>query len=494
MAKKFAIKDYESIGVFLIMELVALVSFCLGGTVIVFHYVGFVVSLLAFFFAYQSYDKKELKSLILIGAPIIVLAICLAFGNLYGGFSNFLANFGVFLAIPSFFLVGMSARRTKNLSIENVLLCLGFGAALLVLISLVITYAQYGMFYTLIYKNTPAYYYEGNLYNVTKEMSWLNGFKVNEVSLKYAGLFGVLLCSALPALMFIDPKANTKKFVMVASIGVVGLLSIVTIVNLTALIFLIPVLVIALVYRFLRDNKKFWKVATWIFEVIFGFAIAALIFAFLNALVPGVHNFTSGNAVLNRLFNTNRIMAPFNNVVGAMFKSFNLFGFPVHSAADIEGKNSDIIFADSGIFELEIIKEGGFFALLAFLMILVVMFISISKYYLERSKDSHAVKVSLLCFVVSFFLYSSFAWENAPFTHSDIFLTVGRSFPFLILLFVLGLMYFPLMKEEPIFNTFERKSNSNADKKEVEYLDKDYVFTDANKEEVVDDGKDNIVV
>ena len=494
MALKEKFKDYESISIFLIMELVALVSFCLGGSIIVFHYVGFVVAIVAFLFAYNSYDKKEYKSLILIGAPIIVLAICLAFGNLYGGFSNFLANFGVFLAIPSFFLVGLSARRTKNLSIETLLLCLGFGAALLVLISLFITYAQYGLFYTLIYRNTPAYYYEGNLYNVTKEMSWLNGFKVNEVSLKYAGLFGVLLCSALPALMFIDPKENTKKFIMVAAIGVVGLLSIITIVNISALIFLIPVVLISVVYRFLRDNKKFWKVATWVFEVIFGFAIAALAFAFLNALIPGIQNFTSGNVVLNRLFNANRIMAPFNDVIGAMFKSYNLFGFPIYSAADISGTNSDIIFADSGIFELEIIKEGGFFALIAFLMILVVMFISISKYYLKRSKDSHAVKVSLLCFVVSFFLYSSFCWENAQFTHSDMFLTVGRSFPFLILMFVLGLMFFPFMKEEPIFNTFERKSKASKDKKEVEYLDKDYVFTDANKEEDIDDGKDNLVV
>ena len=74
------------------------------------------------------------------------------------------------------------------------------------------------------------------------------------------------------------------------------------------------------------------------------------------------------------------------------------------------------------------------------------------------------------------------------------FLTVGRSFPFLILMFVLGLMFFPFMKEEPIFNTFERKSKDSKDKKEVEYLDKDYVFTDANKEEDIDDGKDDLVV
>ena len=62
-------------------------------------------------------------------------------------------------------------------------------------------------------------------------MSWLNGFKISEASLRYTGLFGVLLCSALPALMFINPKEETRKFAMVASIGVVGLLSVITVVN-----------------------------------------------------------------------------------------------------------------------------------------------------------------------------------------------------------------------------------------------------------------------
>lgn len=493
MAIKSKLREYESISIFLIMELVALTSFCLGGTSTVFHYVGFVVSLIAFLFAYNNYDKREYKSLLIILIPLFIFAATISFGNLYGGFSNpntILANLGSFFGILGFFFTGLSARRTKNLKVENVLLCLGFGAALLVLISLFITWVQYGFFYTLIYRNTPAYYYNGSLYNVTKEMAWLNGFAINEVSLYYSGLFGVLLCCALPALFFIDPKKDLKKFIMVGSIGLVGFLSIITLVNIAGLIFLIPVIATALIYRFLRENKKFWKIATFAFEVLLGFIAVALVFAFLNALVPAVHSFTSGNAALNRLFNGNRIMDPFNQVVGVMFKSYNLFGFPLYSAADAGGTNYNIIFNNGHIFELEIIKEGGVFALISFIAFIVISIFSLSR-YLKRSKDSHPIKISMLCFVVGFIFYSSFAWDNMPFTHLGEFQSFGKSFPLMILLFILGLTFFPRMKEEPLFNDFDNKANKKEDKK-VEYIDKDYVFTDVDEDE--DDGKDNLVV
>lgn len=498
MTAKSKFKDYDSIAIFLIFELAALVSFCLGGEVVVFHYVGFAISLIAFLFASKNYDKRELKSLLIIGVPVVILAFCLAFGNLYGGFTNgagaLLYNFGVFLAIIAFFMVGLSARRLNNLRVETLLLCIGFGTALLVLISLVITWVQYGMFYTLLYRDTPAYYYDGSLYNVTKEMSWLTGFKVSEMSLKYTGLFGVLLCSALPALMFIDPKTQTRKFAMVAVIGVVGLFSILTIVNLAALLFLIPILVVALIYKFFRENKKFWKIATFTLEVVAGFIAVFLVFALLNALVPSINEFTSNNAALNRLFNGNRIMAPFNEVMGVAFRSYNLFGFPLSAVGDIEGRNEAIIFNNSGSFELEVVKEGGVFALIALLAIIVIMVLSTHN-YLKRSKDSNAVKVVLVSFLVAFFFYATFEWDNMPYTHRSEFLSFGRSIPALILFMILGLVYFPFMKEEPLFNQFERKDPEVKVKQEVEYIDKDYVFTDANSnEDDVDDGKDSLVV
>lgn len=470
-------EDFSSIAIFLIFECVALLCFCLGGIAIIFHYVGFVVAVFSLIFSYKNFDKKEIGSLALIGVPIVVIGAFCAFGKLFGGFSYFGSNFGVFLSIPGFFLLGISARRTKTFSVETALLCMGVGAALLVLISLFSTWIQYGLFYTLIYRNTPNYYYNGFLYNVTSEMSWLNGLKFTEVSLKYSGLFGVCLCSSLPSLLFISPKKQTKKFTIVAAIGLVGFLSIITLVNVTALIFLIPIVVIAVIYKYLNNKEKVMRVIKIVLLVLVGLICLFLLTATLNAMIPGIRSFTSSNGFLNRIYNSNRIISPFNDVIEAAFKSFNIFGFPLYHAADTEMMNETIIYTNTGNFVLEITKEGGIFALLSILTVIVVMVLSTIK-YLKKGKDSNGLKVTVLSLLVCFFTYCSFNWDIYPFTHQSDYLSVARSFPFMMILFVIGLFYYPvLMKDEPLFESLETVKQETKIKKEVKYVDEDYDFT-----------------
>ena len=469
--------DFSSITMFLIFECIALLCFCLGGISTIFHYIGFVIAIFSFIFSYKNFDKKEIGSLLLIGIPVLIIGICCAFGKLFGGFNNFASNFAVFLAIPGFFLLGLSARRIKSFSIETALICMGVGAALLVLISLFSTWIQYGFFYTLLYKNTPNYYYNGVLFNVTAEMSWLNGLKFSEVSLKYGGIFGVCLCAAIPALLFISPKKQTRKFVLVSAIGLVGLLSIITLVNVSALIFLVPILLIIIVYRFLIGHNSAMRVLKIVLLVLVGLICLFLFFATLNAIIPAIRNLTSSNGFLNRIFNLNRLIRPFNDVLSAAVKPFNLFGFPLFDAGDVEMKNETIIFENTGNFVLEITKEGGIFALLSLIMVIVLFVLSMIK-YLKKSKDSQAIKVTILSLTLSFLLYCSFNWDIVPFTHSGDYVSVCRSFPFIIILFVLGLTYYPiLMKDEPLFESLRLVKEEHREIKKVEYVDEDYVFT-----------------
>lgn len=476
--QKSSIKeDSSSIAIFLIFECVALLCFCLGGISTIFHYVGFAVAIFSFIFSYKNFDKKELSSLLLIGIPVLIIGVCCGFGKLFGGFNNFASNFAVFLAIPSFFLLGLVARRTKGFNVGTAFLCMGVGAALLVLISLFSTWIQYGFFYTLLYKNTPNYYYNGGLYSVVSEMSWLNGLSLTEVSLNYGGLFGVCLCAAIPALLFISPKEQTKKFVITAAIGLVGLLSIVTLVNITALIFLIPILLICVIYKFLTNSKKSMFVLKIVLLVFAGLICLFLLIATLNAIIPGLRTFTSSNGLLDRVFNSNRVMRPFNDVISASVKPFNLFGFPLYDAGDIEMKNESIIYENTGNFALEITKEGGIFALISLLIVVVVSVISMIK-YLGKSKDSKPIKVAFLSLMITFLLYASFNWDIMPFTHQSDYVSVGRSFPFIIILFVAGLTYYPvLMKDEPIFQSLALIKEEKKIEKTVKYVDEDYVFT-----------------
>ena len=59
MAKKTFNEEYESIGAFLVLELLALVGFGLGGVSIIYQYAGFIVALIATFFAFKNYSKED---------------------------------------------------------------------------------------------------------------------------------------------------------------------------------------------------------------------------------------------------------------------------------------------------------------------------------------------------------------------------------------------------------------------------------------------------
>ena len=137
----------------------------------------------------------------------------------------------------------------------------------------------FGMFYPLIYKNTPSYYYDGNLYSITNEMSWLNGFKVVEVSQNYGGLFGLLCACALTGLLFLKPKENKVAFTSLSVIGGIGLISIISIPNFYALVFLAITFAVACYYRFLRNNSLANKILHYAVLVVAGIAVIMFLFA-----------------------------------------------------------------------------------------------------------------------------------------------------------------------------------------------------------------------
>lgn len=488
MEKSEQNNDSQSLVSFLIIECVALVAFCLGGINVIFHYAGFIIALFGIFTTYKKIDKFEIKSLILVLVPILIIAVTCAFGNLNNQSENIPANIGLFLGIISFFAMGLIARRANNVSISTILISIGCGMALLVLICMITTWIQYGFFYIQRFASTPAYYYDGKLYDITTEMSWLNGFKINEVSTKYGGLFGVMLCSAFPALLFISPKKNTKKFIVVSVIGGVGLLSILTGLNVIALIFLVPMILVSLIYRFIV-NEKIKKYGFKTLKVLFIVCCLLFVFVFVVALVPSLQNSLSSVPVIGRIFVNNRIARSFYEVIGAAFKPYNLFGFPQYpGAADVEGTNRTIILNNYGIFELEIVKEGGIFAFFS-LIALIIIFVFSIPLYLKKSKDSKAIKVVALCFLITFFIYNSFNWDNNPFTHQGNILFFTRSFPALILFFALGLFYFPFCKEDPQFNNTNLIKSYSKNNDKVKYEDDDYVFTDIKSNEVVEENK-----
>ncbi len=443
----YALVDkYDALIIFLVIECLALTAFSLADANIIFRYLGFLISLALIPFALMFTSKREWLSLGLFSIPLVIIAFLTGFSTftLSMGFGT-LDNLSVVLGTLAFFFLGFAVRRVRKFKIDIALLAIGAAMALLVFLGLIYSLYQYGPFHASLYEGL-VYYYDGRLFVVSEETKWLLGFSFVEISINYVSLFGAMLSTALTALLYISPKTEPRKFAIVAVIGLIGLLSIVLIPNIEALILLIPVFLFALGYRFIRSREKVGIVVQYAFFALLGIAgIALLVVILNNAGVSFIRNALAGNAFLNRLFNTNRIMSPVNAVLAPMFTAGGFFGFPI---TYIDG-----LVANTGAFEFEIVKEGGLLAFLAIIAFLLLVIFSLARYS-AKSPDKGHIKIVILSLLIAVFLNGSLLWDTFPLIYeSDYYFSFFRSAPYLIVLFLIGYAYYPLsgkpLIEEP---------------------------------------------
>lgn len=448
---------YKSIVAFLILEVLALVSFTFGNINEILFLVSSVLSICGFIFAFATnVDKKDYLRLLPMVVVMFIVSGIAAFGGFSHSFST-LSNVATFLAIPSFFALGFFIRRLGEVKIEHVLLAVGFGFAAITLISTFATWINYGFFYSLIYKikGTTNYYYNGTPYNVTEEMSWLVGFSFKEVSIQYGGLFAIVSAAYLPALLFISPKKEKNYFISVATIGGIGLISLISIPNFKALIVLVIASIFVFVYKYLKSKKLVTSILGYAFVAIIGLGVLFFFIAMINAAAG--FKFTG---FLERIFVKNGIMQKPSEVLMAAFDKtetgtlYNLFGFDLRYSqrAAVIGLES-IIRSNTGIFEIQIIKEIGAIGAVVFILFLVAMIYFLIN-YVKEDNDAPAVKSILVVVLIAFFAYSSLYNDIMPLTHDQSnYIAFLRSAPLMVMLFFLGLTYF--RPKEVKFNLVE---------------------------------------
>ena len=481
MTGKKSLKGFESIVAFLIFEILALTSFGLGGINVVFHFAGFLVAVFAFLTSYDQFKKGELVRLLTIVVPLFVFAILVSFGGASLYKTHILENIGTFLGILGFLFMGMAARRNESFNIETALICIGGGLSLLVLINMFATWFDYGPFYPLIYASTPDGYYNGEVINLTKEMNIMIGLRFYESSIAYGSQYAVLLATSIPALFFIDRKKETRKFLIVCGFAVISVLSLITITSITSIIFLAIIIVIGVLYRFFNDNALFKTLLKWALIVIVCIAGLFIFVVVLNNLNIGfVTNTIEANAFLNRLFNTNHFIKDVNSVLSLAFKPYNLFGFQTNSILD---KEFEVLGTNTNRFELEIIKEGGIFALIAIIVFMVFTFFMASR-YLRNSSDKPTVKSVVLSFLIVFALYYSVCYEALPLVHYegdlDYYLSFSRSAIFMVVLFIIG--YIANAKSiAPV--EYTRKEKQIVPQQNGVSAVEEYDFSDSDQEE-----------
>ena len=437
----FFVKN-KSIITFLILEVVALTAFNFGNISYIFGLAGALLAIVGCFFAYEvSKDKKEFLWLLL---PVGILFLISGIGAFNGHSKSFslLGNLSLFLALPAFLALGFFTRKLNDVKPKTVLFVVGGGLAAITLFGLFSTLFQYGVFYSLIYKNTPNYYYNGIPYDVTKEMFWLSGFEFSEVYIEYGSLFAILCASFLPGLLFISPKKERNDIIICAAIGGIGLLTLLIIPNFKALVIIVLASAFAFILKYLKNHEKAKKIIGISFLAVVGLGVLFFIVALANAAAG--FKFTG---ILDRIFVSNRIMNNCTPVFKALFEKvdgqlINLFGLQSYVYYE------DVLLTNTGIFEVELLKEVGLIGAFLFLCFIVVMGYFVWK-YLKKSEDSDFVKSIIGVLLLSFFIFTSIYNPVIIAPHNDIsYNAFLRSSTLLVIVFLLGYVFMPPVKEE----------------------------------------------
>ena len=461
------IKNQDALIIFLIMECLAICSFALGGISYIFYGLGIFAGVVTILFSYNRFKDEDFKSLLIFMLPMFILSIFLSFGKLLS--ANIAENILVFLSINIFLFLGIAARKFKGFKADFVLIAVGVSIALLVLISMFITWIQYGLFYAARFKNTPIYYYNAETFDITKETVWLIGFKIKETSIIYTSTFAVILVCYLFGLLFISPKEQTRKFCIYGAIGFIGLLYLITIPYFIAFQYLVPALAVALVCRFIKISKKANDIINYVLLFLSAMAILFFIFAFMNAAgsvnednPSKLASVISSNHLLDRIFNSNRIMDPINVVLRQGSLKYNLFGFvpefndSVLSYSEFEAVE-DAVVTNSKMFEIELIKEGGIFTIFLIVLIIVMGYMFARKYMKESSDEKHE-KIIIVSMLLSFTLYKTFESDVFPLIHEpDNYYSFIRNPLTLVMIFFFGMLY--ISKANPAPQKQEEKQN-----------------------------------
>jgi hypothetical protein len=208
------------------------------------------------------------------------------------------------------------------------------------------------------------------------------------------------------------------------------------------------------------------KILSW---VVLGVGVLLLLIVFINGIADIA---ALNNGGLGRIFNNGRYLLPINEIIQAVFWKetsggaktvfdlTGLFGMAMTDGGTWEGASfSEGFFIKNRVFEFSALYEGGLFAFLALLVMLVFAFISLRK-FLHTEEKIKPEKVLLAALFVGWFLYESlesdsypvvYTWESSARYCSPLF----ENNLFLIMVFLLGFSYTPIF-------SFKEKAEKEA--------------------------------
>ena len=453
------LKKFDTIFAFLILEIIALASFGIGGAfgVRILQIIGFFLSLFAFPFVQNNFTKEDLKPnlpwIIPLGVFFLLMGFSAFFFRAYGGFSlnSFVYLLLQTMGLAGFFLLGVISNFIPVLKKEYLLYALLGGLALYCVIVGFYSIIRYGPFYAARFRGLY-YYYQGVLYPVSTEGKALLGFEFKEVSLNYAAIASLLLGSSGAGLFALSPKKDQKKFFILAGLAAIGVLYSALIPYWPSLLFMALVYMFGALYVLIRNitagdekkqgiTRKIFKIAYFVFAGIVAIGVFILLFE------RPLHIFSS---ICNLIFH--RVPGFFQNIfraiedclyngagdIGKLNLVSTLFGYNPGAAVDIHLTR---------FYEINLLWQNGLIAFLLFIF-LVFFFLKNGRDYLAAGQEDLHYRLSITMMALAFFLYISLFADDQPIAHGTELSFLSQSNYMMVLFFLLGITIMPKRAKE----------------------------------------------
>lgn len=427
-------KTYLTVLTFLILEVLAFVSFTLTNSVILYAIAGFG---LLFATIFVNLDKMKLKDFSPIGwilIPLVIFALLnfvSTFNSITNGMSMALLSS---IGLLSFFALGYLAQSIPSFSMSKGILVIYSAIAVLVIISLIMTFISYTPFYTWLY-NDKYIYYQGTRISIGDSAKMLFGFSMADISIEYFQMFSTLLFSSVVGLRFVSPKKQTREFVLFALLAFVGLMTMVFTINKMNILTGVLTILFLLFITFFPKKEKTLKVYSYLFYLVAGFICVLGLIFILNALnVSFVSNVIKSNGLLDKLFNSNRISVVWVEIIQKTFNFNNLMGLSPKFTNDI---------ISSGNIFLDMFETTGLIGGISFIVFAIMAVRQVAKYFMS-SRDDDLTKHLIVSFIGVFFLYNLLCYDLTPMKdgmNPFTILPVQYNGLFMIAMFLLGYVF-----------------------------------------------------
>ncbi len=441
--KKLDFSKYAIIAGFLSYEVVAIIAFSLAQSFLLYAIMSLVLFAMLAICTKRQITKDGWSNYLFFAFPILIFGVLTAIS--YYSSSPYVnsSSIGIRIFIPICFaslaLIGCLLTKVEGFKIKYIILAIYSALALYCLINFAVTMFEFVPFYTLKYKDAFIYY-KGKPSPVSvSEMAYaLSSFEMETVSVDYFSFFPSVLSTSIIALFYIDPKKELKQFILYALyafIGIISLLFTPTIMTLlTDFLILVVVVIIVLTGKGIIKSKGI-KYLTIISSVILGLGILSIV---LNAQsnFGFIHKITTSNKLFDKLFNSNHIIASWNDVLDGLFSTNKLFGFPPYY--------DDVKYANiwpSGAWFVDLFMTSGVLGYVFFIFILYTGTKAIFK-YCEKDSDSTKDKSLLIALLVVILGYTLINYDARSFIYNkDMVDTLLIRGPFILIFFILGYIY-----------------------------------------------------